>query len=103
GAISGINLSSSDTNVGIGTTAPATRLHISGSGIIRTRINSDTNGGLSLTLNDQPRWSLATVTGDQFQIFNDAIGVNAVWITSASNNVGIGTNTPGDKLDVNGI
>lgn len=95
-------LQDSGGNVGIGTSAPATKLHISGTGIIRARINSDSNGGLALTLNDLPRWSMATVTGGQFQIFNDATGQNAVWIASATNNVGIGTTSPIDKLTVAG-
>ncbi|HKQ75809.1 MAG TPA: tail fiber domain-containing protein [Blastocatellia bacterium] len=86
--------------VGIGTTAPAARLHVSGSGVIRARVNSDSNAGLALTLNNQPKWSVATVNGGQFQIFNDAIGQNAVFIDSASNNVGIGVTTPGFKLHV---
>ena len=86
--------------VGIGTTAPAARLHVSGAGVIRARVNSDSNAGLALTLNNQPKWSVATVNGGQFQIFNDAIGLNAVLINSASNNVGIGVTTPGFKLHV---
>jgi Chaperone of endosialidase len=85
---------------GIGTTAPAARLHVSGSGVIRARVNSDSNAGLALTLNNQPKWSVATVNGGQFQIFNDAIGLNAVFIDSSSNNVGIGVTTPGFKLHV---
>ena len=95
-------LQDSGGNVGIGTSTPATKLHISGAGTIRARINSDSNSGLALTLNELPRWSVATVTGGQFQIFNDAIGLNAVWIASATNNVGIGTTSPADRLTVAG-
>jgi hypothetical protein len=90
-------------DVGIGTTAPAAKLHISGSGSIRARINADTNAGLALTLNNQPKWSVATVGTGQFQIFNDAIGQNAVWIDPTSNNVGIGTTNPAAKLHVAGV
>jgi hypothetical protein len=57
---------------------------------------------LGLALNNQPKWSVATVTGGQFQIFNDAIGQNALWVDGATNNVGIGTITPNQKLSVNG-
>lgn len=88
--------------VGVGTNAPTAKLDISGTGILRARINSDSNAGVQLTLNNQPGWSVATVTGGQFQIFNDAAGQNAFWITT-TNNVGIGTITPQDRLDVNGI
>ena len=72
-------------NVGIGTTAPATRLHVSGPGVIRTRINSDSNAGVALTLNDQPGWSVATANGGQFLIFNDAIIQSAFSIDAATN------------------
>lgn len=85
-------------NVGIGTTSPAYNLDVSGFGGVRARVNSNNNAGLSLTLNGNPGWSLATVTGGQFQIFNDAIGQNALWIDPASNNVGVGTSTPTSKL-----
>lgn len=89
-------------NLGVGTIAPLAKFHVSGTGGIRARVNSDTNAGLALTLNNQPGWSVATVTGGQFQIFNDAIGANAVWIDPTNNNFGIGTLAPGAKLDVAG-
>jgi hypothetical protein len=89
-------------NLGIGTTAPNDKLEVSGNGIVRARVNSDSNGGLSLTLGNLPRWSVATVSPGQFQIYNDAIGQNAFWIDSTTNNVGIGTINPGAKLDVAG-
>src|SRR4029077_19025005 len=88
GAINGVNQSNADTNVGIGTTAPATKLHVSGTGIIRARINSDSNAGVALTLNDQPGWSVATANGGHFQIFNDSNGQNVVWIDKTTNLVG---------------
>ncbi len=92
----------SSVNVGIGTTAPATKLDVRGTGIIRARVDSDINAGIALTLNNQLKWSMATVTGGQFQIFNDAMGSNAVWIDSATNYVGIGTTAPGQRLHVAG-
>lgn len=89
GSINGVNGSDADTNVGIGTTAPAARLHISGTGAIRARINSDSNAGVALTLNNQPGWSIASANGGQFLVFNDAIAQNAFSINSASNVVTI--------------
>ncbi len=89
-------------NLGVGTTAPGTKLDVSGNGIIRARVNSDSNAGFAINLNNQPGWSVATTTGGQFQIFNDALVSNAVWIDPANNNVGIGTIAPGSKLDVAG-
>jgi hypothetical protein len=88
-------------NVGIGIIAPLAPLHVSGVGPTRALVDSDRNAGLALALNGQAKWSVATVTGNQFQIYNDATQQNAVWIDSASNNVGIGTNAPGSKLHVN--
>ena len=87
-------------NLGVGTSSPATKVHVTGSGIIRARINSDVNAGMALTLSDQPKWSVATVAGGHFQVVNDAIGQNAVWIDSATNNVGIGSTSPSRKLQV---
>jgi hypothetical protein len=95
-------LQDSGGNVGIGTAAPAAKLHVSGPGIIRARINADSNAGLALTLNNQPKWSVAAVGAGQFQIHNDAIGQNAVWIDPTSNNVGIGTGAPAAKLHIAG-
>lgn len=99
GSINGVNFATADTNVGIGTTTPDSRLHISGAGVVRARLNSDSNAGLALSLNNQPKWSVATVSGGQFQIFNDASGQNAVLIDSVTNNFGIGT-SPSFKLHV---
>jgi len=89
-------------NVGIGTSTPSSKLFVNGTGIIRANVNSDWNAGLGLKLNDQPKWSVATVAPGQFQIYNDAIGANALWIDPTNNNVGIGTNSPNAKLEVSG-
>ena len=89
-------------NVGIGTNNPTQRLFVSGTGGVRANVNSDSNAGLGLSLNNAPKWSVATVIPGQFQIFNDAIGANALWIDPTNNNVGIGSATPAAKLEVNG-
>lgn len=90
-------------NLGIGTVTPSSKLYVNGTGGIRANVNSDSNAGLGLKLNDQPKWSVATVAPGQFQIFNDAIGLNAVWIDPTNNNFGIGTTSPNDKLEVSGF
>ncbi len=90
-------------NVGIGTASPSAMLHVSGTGVVRARINSNTNAGFELTLGNNPGWAFATVTGGQFRIFNDALVQNAVAIDPANNSVGIGTTAPLDRLHVNGI
>ena len=88
--------------IGIGSQTPTHPLHVNGAGVVRALVSSNDNAGLALALNDSQKWSIATVTGGQFQIFNDATGQNAFWIDSATNNVGIGTTAPAYKLDVNG-
>jgi hypothetical protein len=90
-------------NVGIGTQSPVAKLHVSGTGTVRARINSNSNAGFALTLDESPGWSFATVTGGQFRIFNDGLWQNAVAVAPANNYVGIGTIDPLDRLHVNGI
>ncbi|MGQ0541597.1 MAG: tail fiber domain-containing protein [Blastocatellia bacterium] len=90
-------------NVGIGATFSDSKLTVSGAGIVRASINSNTNAGVKLVLNNLAKWSVATVDPGQFQIYNDAIGANAFWIDGATNNVGIGTTNTGiGKLSVHG-
>ena len=89
-------------SVGIGTSTLSSKLHVFGSPAVRITAEATSNAGFGLMLNSQPKWSLATVSPGQFQIFNDAIGQNAVWIDPTNNNVGIGSSTPAAKLEVNG-
>lgn len=87
-------------NVGIGATFSDSRLTVSGSGIVRSSINSDSNAGLRLNLNNFAKWSIAAVDPGQFQIYNEAIGSNALWIDPVSNAVGIGSTNPSARLEV---
>ena len=58
GSINGVNDATADTSVGIGTTAPKAKFHLSGTGIVRARINSDSRA----ILNSPPaRWRLLPV------------------------------------------
>jgi len=88
--------------VSIGSRAFWEKLYVKGTDVVRALVDSDSNAGFALALNSTKKWSLATVTGGNFQIYNESNASNAVWIDSASNNIGIGT-TPNDKLEVNGI
>src|SRR5262249_37013931 len=86
-------------------------LNVTGIALVRERVNAsptnpraaDANAGLSLTLSGQPGWSLATAdSAGSFQIFNDATGQNALAIDKTTNNVGVGTMSPAQKLSVAG-
>ena len=91
-----------DGNVGIGTANPSSKLHVFGNGVLRINADSDSNAGFGLSLNNQLKWSVATVNPGHFQIFNQSLVSNALWIDNATNNVGIGSTSPAATLEVNG-
>jgi hypothetical protein len=95
-------LGNPNVNVGIGVSAPLEKLHISGDATTRARINAGTNAGVALALGEQTKWSMAATGVGNFQIFNDGISQNAVWIDNNDNFVGLGMTGPGDRLEVNG-
>jgi len=66
-------------NIGIGTTSPNAKLEVSGSGVVRARVNSDSEPGLTLSVNNQPQWSLSIVNDTQsyLSIINESTGQNA--------------------------
>jgi len=72
-------------SLGVGGLSPGNKLNVTGNGIVRARINSDSNGGLSFALSDQPKWSIATVTGGDLQVFNDATGQLAMSVNGSTN------------------
>jgi endosialidase-like protein len=94
-------------NVGIGTMNPVSRLHV----------RSPFESGIALSIDsfgmmDQPatvdflqtgtaRWSLGKSSQNDFFV-DEAIGARRFTVQQASGNVGIGTATPGAKLDVQG-
>jgi len=117
GSGAGVSLSPAMTvndagNVGIGTTTPATLLHVSGAGGETLRVTGTSNTNPYLTIVD---------AGGVTAFFQAAKAANSVLLGSTTNhllafytnntermqitaggNVGIGTTSPGYKLDVNG-
>lgn len=91
GSINGVNNSFSDTNVGIGTTAPTFKLQVIDPSNKGLRVQTGVIGG-----------TVASFGGvGAFQV--DAVGVTGGRLNILENgNVGIGTGTPGFKLHVVG-
>ncbi len=92
-------------NTGIGTNSPNTKLHVEGNTFVKDKLyvynNSGwgaTTPGIALAIGDQDT-GLEWVTDGVLQIYSN----NAARMHFAINgNVGIGTTTPGYRLDVNG-
>jgi hypothetical protein len=117
GSINGQNGSTVDTNVGVGTTAPSARLHLVGtstlgSSPIAILQSSGTQMPLSfrfgntesarIRANDIGNLFFATLNGTDKNIFfraGDDTGTD-MFIQSSTGNVGIGTTTPANRLEV---
>lgn len=106
----------SDGNVGIGTTSPATKLDVNGIASMNSLmvdgeafVGNDQLEGQGLHLvNSSGQWEIGSDTQgggnnqNQFYIYDTNTGQYALTILRQSGLVGIGTTTPATKLDVNG-
>jgi len=100
------------TGLGIGTTSPASLLHIyedsstSGTGVGLTIENDGTGDAIAqFLLTGSKRWVMGIDNSDsnKFKIADSAdLNTDALFTIDGDGNVGIGTTTPSQKLEVNG-
>ena len=97
-------------NVGIGTTSPLEKLHVSGgrlrvsqSGIAQIRLESTTSGSKEIAFMDSGSVKSYVWSSAHFIGMGKGSSVNSLFVGisgSVEGNVGIGTNSPADKLHV---
>ncbi len=102
----GQNLFRLNGNVGIGTASPAGKLDIrTNFGADFLRFETSTPGPISFLLHTSTRrWALVNgfAFQDRLSVFDETASSERLVIDGPTGNVGIGTSTPGEKLEVNG-
>jgi hypothetical protein len=96
---------SSAGNVGIGTNAPIDRVHIEGADI-GLRMNGTVRSRVNMATSSQNGWQIEVSDAAGNQAAGDLgfteSGISSRMVLQKGGNVGIGTTTPGAKLDVLG-
>ena len=100
-AVSSVMRLTKDARVGIGTTAPDSLLHISGSGNTFTRYTNTTSAGHYIDIGANSAGQSFVYGYGAYPLLFATNGSEAMRITSAGN-VGIGTTSPSGKLHVYG-
>lgn len=81
-------------NVGIGTAAPAQKLHIAAS-FLAFRLENTTAG-------TGKTWDLSSTNAGHFRIDDPSLGLTRLHIESSNGNIGIGNTAPSQKLHLTG-
>ena len=88
-------------NVGIGTTSIDNKLHVQGGGMKLEE--SSGNIDLRLTLNGDNKYNIGyQASGDAWGVYHNPGSAYRIYVTGSNGNVGIGTTSPGEKLEVAG-
>ena len=86
-------------NVGIGTTSPTANLHVFDTAVaVKIEGNGVTSANLKFKTNDTDRWNLNVPSGSTDLRFTT--GSSDTLTLKSSGNVGIGTTSPGSKLEL---
>jgi hypothetical protein len=86
--------------VGIGTTSPAYKLHLSGGSDTRIQIDATSTQGFYFTKAGTNNGTFRVDTDGNFEFYTKT--VSQAMVLTAAGKVGIGTTSPGATLDVNG-
>jgi hypothetical protein len=92
--------------LGIGTTSPGTLLHLQSTSPVIRLTNSAAGtgaGSIQYYSGSTQIWNLGTHTNNDMYLYNNILGGYTYWIQNSTGYVGIGTTSPGYKLDVAGV
>ena len=93
--------------VGIGTDSPSSNLDIEDASGVTIDINSSSGDGMFRFQDDgTTKWAIGRDNTQQNFVFSNSAGLasdNVLTLAHSTGNVGIGTTSPGEKLEVDGI